>query len=284
MKHLTRKIVGGSMNAAGRATSVARNPAAPFRAVRDLYRPDDDFPDVYDEMTLQDHLVEVRDRIMRIVIVIVPLFILGFFLTPALLEEIKVKANATEGLDIRSPTDPLTLYFKVSLYIAVALGMPVIVYQFVAFLTPGLRRAEKRVLFTALPFVTLLFITGVAYAYFVAAPQALYFLSTFQSAIFSWQPDGNETLSFFLTLMLGLGLSFQLPVIMFILAKIGVVTPTQMREWRRYAVLLVAVASAVITPSTDPINMAIVAIPLYVLYEFGIVISSIFARTSLRSA
>lgn len=272
------------MNAAGRATSVARNPAAPFRAVRDLYRPDDDFPDVYDEMTLQDHLVEVRDRIMRIVIVIVPLFILGFFLTPALLEEIKVKANATEGLDIRSPTDPLTLYFKVSLYIAVALGMPVIVYQFVAFLTPGLRRAEKRVLFTALPFVTLLFITGVAYAYFVAAPQALYFLSTFQSAIFSWQPDGNETLSFFLTLMLGLGLSFQLPVIMFILAKIGVVTPTQMREWRRYAVLLVAVASAVITPSTDPINMAIVAIPLYVLYEFGIVISSIFARTSLRSA
>jgi sec-independent protein translocase protein TatC len=103
-----------------------------------------------------------------------------------------------------------------------------------------------------------------------------------RSDIFSWQPDGNETLSFFLTLMLGLGLAFQLPVIMVTVAKIGVIRPGQMREWRRYAVLMVAVAAAIITPSTDPVKMAFVAIPLYSLYEIGIVTSWIFACTSLR--
>lgn len=122
---------------------------------------------------------------------------------------------------------------------------------------------------------------GVGYSYYVAAPHALHFLSSFQSVIFSWQPDGNGTLSFFLTLMLEPRLAFQLPVIMFTVAKIGVIRRGQMREWRRYAILIVAVAAAIITPSTDRINMAVVAIPLYLLYEIGIVISAIFARTSL---
>jgi sec-independent protein translocase protein TatC len=84
--------------------------------------------------------------------------------------------------------------------------------------------------------------------------------------------------------MIGLGLAFQLPVIMFVLAKIGIVSARKMREWRRYAYLMLCIVAAVITPSTDPINMAIVAIPLVILYEAGVIISSIFARTGLRNA
>ncbi len=282
MSGIPRLVRSTSASAVALTVRAVRDPLAPYRAVKNIYAAPDGTPEVFEEMTLQEHLVEVRNRLMRIVIVILPLFIFGFLFASKVLVEIKDKANATQGLDVRSPTDPLTLTFKIAMYIALSIGMPVIVYQIVAFLSPGLTRKEKRILYTSLPFVSILFISGAAYGYFVAAPRALYFLSTWNSGAFNWQPDGPETISFFLTLMLGLGISFQLPVIMFILAKIGIVTPRLMRKWRKYSILLIAVAAAVITPSTDPINMMVVAIPLYVLYEVGIVISSVFAKTSLR--
>lgn len=282
MSGIPRLVRSTSASAVALAVRAVRDPLAPYRAVKNIYAARDGIPEVFEEMTLQEHLVEVRNRLMRIVIVILPLFIFGFLFASKVLVEIKDKANATQGLDVRSPTDPLTLTFKIAMYIALSIGMPVIVYQIVAFLSPGLTRKEKRILYTSLPFVSILFISGAAYGYFVAAPRALYFLSTWNSGAFNWQPDGPETISFFLTLMLGLGISFQLPVIMFILAKIGIVTPRLMRKWRKYSILLIAVAAAVITPSTDPINMMVVAIPLYVLYEVGIVILSVFAKTSLR--
>lgn len=86
-----------------------------------------------------------------------------------------------------------------------------------------------------------------------------------------------------MTLMVGLGLAFQLPVVMFVVAKIGIFTPPMMKKYRKYALVVIMILSAIITPSTDPFNMAIVAIPLYVLYELGIIISSIFAKTSMRN-
>jgi len=259
-------------------------PAWKFKIPR-LPSVDPNTPDVFDEMTLQEHLIELRDRIMKICIGVGVAFIFGAIGSRFLLEQMMINAQLEgTGFDIRSPTDPLTLYFKVALYIAIAITMPLIVYQIIAFLAPGLTSKEKRILFGSLPFVSLLFISGVAYGYFVAAPRALLFLSGFLGDIFDWNPDGAEILSFFLTLMIGLGLSFQLPVIMFVLAKIGIVSAKKMREWRRYAYLGLVIVAAVITPSTDPINMAIVAIPLVILYEAGVLISSIFAKTGLRNA
>jgi sec-independent protein translocase protein TatC len=241
-------------------------------------------PDVFEEMTLQEHLEELRDRIMKMVFAIVPAFIFGFIIQGRIISDIQEKANALEGLDVKAPTDTLTMSFKVALYVAIAICMPIIVYQVVAFLAPGLTRKEKRILFSSLPFVTILFALGVYYGYFIAAPRALYFLSNWNQDAIDWNPDANETISFFLTLMIGLGLAFQLPVIMFIIAKIGIAGPKEMRKWRKYAFMLLLVASAIITPSTDPYNMAIVAIPLIVLYEVGIIISSIFAKTGFRNA
>ncbi|HEU0164769.1 MAG TPA: twin-arginine translocase subunit TatC [Thermomicrobiales bacterium] len=283
MSTLPKRIGVGSARAIARTARAARDPLKPVRAIRDIYRPEDpDTPEVFEEMTLQEHLVELRDRIMKIVIALVLAMIVGFYFAGGILENIKDKANAEQGLDVKSPTDPLTLTFKVAFYVAIAIIMPIIIYQLVGFLSPGLTRREKRVLFSALPFVSLLFIGGAAYGYFVAAPRALYFLSTWNLGAFTWQPDGPEVITFFLTLMIGLGLAFQLPVIMFILAKIGIVTARKMRQWRRYAYLVLCIAAAVITPSTDPFNMAIVAVPLIVLYEFGLIITTLFAKTSLR--
>ena len=244
---------------------------------------DPNVPDVFEEMTLQEHLEELTSRIKKIVIAIALGFIAGFILAKPLLEQITEYANLEgTGMDIRSPAEPLTLFFKVAMYIAVSLTLPFTIYQLIAFLAPGLTNKEKRVVYSALPFVSILFVAGVAYGFFVAAPRALYFLSNFMTGVFSFTPDGAEVLSFFLTLMMGLGLAFQLPVIMFVLAKIGIVSAQKMREWRKYSYLVLFILAAVITPSTDPVNMGIVALPLVILYEFGAIISRIFAKTGLR--
>jgi sec-independent protein translocase protein TatC len=169
---------------------------------------------------------------------------------------------------------------KIALYVAIGIAAPVIIYQLVGFLAPGLTKKEKRILYTSLPFVTLLFVGGVSYAFFFAIPRALAFLSGFQSEIFQWEPDGNEVVGFYLTIMLGLGLAFQMPLVMFLLAKLGVVSPAKMRAGRRYAFLLILVASALITPTTDPFNMALVALPLVALYEVGILLALLFARNA----
>jgi sec-independent protein translocase protein TatC len=270
---------------ARRAAVMARMIKVPVRKFKipRLPQVDPNTPDVFEEMTLQEHLVELRDRIMKVCIGIGAAFVFGFAFTPTVLRAIANGAGVEE-FDMKGPTDGLTLWFKVALYIAIAITLPFTVYQLVAFLAPGLTRKEKRMLYSTLPFIGILFAIGVWYAYYVAAPAALDFLETVMDDLFNWDGiDGAETVAFYVTLMMGLGISFQLPVVMFILAKIGIVTPKKMRQWRKYAFLLIMIASAVITPSTDPINLMLVAIPLTILYEAGILISSIFAKTSLRN-
>ncbi|MCC6313770.1 MAG: twin-arginine translocase subunit TatC [Thermomicrobiales bacterium] len=246
--------------------------------------PDPSQPDVFEEMTLLEHMVELRDRIVKIVLAVAIAFIAGIFLADDLLDLLRTRANALNGFDVVSPTDPITMFFKVALYIAIGITLPVILWQLFGFLAPGLTRKEKRLLISSLPFVSLLFLGGAAYGFFVAAPAAFQFLSSFMSDLFEWSPEGNAVITFYLTLMIGLALAFQLPVVMFLLAKLGVVTPKKMRSFRKYALLIIFIAAAVITPSTDPFNMALVAVPLLVLYEVGILIAYLFARRPIDEA
>lgn len=244
--------------------------------------PNPDEPDVFEEMTLLEHMIELRDRIVKIVIAVGIAFIAGIVLAPRFLALLQKNANVPLGFDVVSPTDPLTLYFKIALYIAIGIALPVILWQLFGFLAPGLTKKEKRILYSSLPFVSILFLAGAAYGFFVAAPRAFAFLSNFMSDTFEWSPEGQQIITFYLTLMIGLALAFQLPVIMFLLAKLGVATPQKMRSFWKYAILIIFIASAVITPSTDPFNMAIVAIPLMLLYWVGIVLAYIFAKKSTR--
>jgi sec-independent protein translocase protein TatC len=244
--------------------------------------PDPNEPDVFEEMTLLEHMEELRDRIVKTCIGIGVTFIIGLFLAVPLLHYMKNAANAERGFQVLSPTEPLTLYMKVALYIAIAIAMPLIVWQFIGFLAPGLTNKEKRILLSSLPFVTVLFFLGAAYAFFVAAPKALWFLSNLFTDLIDWSPQGDEVVSFYLTLMVGIGLAFELPVIMFLLARLGIVTPTKMKQFRKFAFLAIIVIAAVITPTTDPFNLSLVAIPLVVLYEIGVWTSYFFVKRSTR--
>lgn len=257
-----------------------RKPSKP-----DWLRPDDGSEDVFEEMTLTEHLLELRSRIVRACFSIGGAFILGVIIANPLLKRIADDANVEGGLDISGPTDTITIYFKVALYVAIGLAAPLILTQILGFIAPGLTRKEKRIVYLSLPFVAIMAVGGGAYGFFVAAPRALDFLSSFMTGrIFSWDPDGKEVINFYMTLMLGLALAFQIPIVMFILAKLNLVTPQKMASIRRYAMIIILIASAIITPSTDPINMAIVAIPLYMLYEFGIIVARLFAKTPIAGA
>ena len=245
--------------------------------------PDSAAPDVFEEMTLLEHMEELRDRIIKSVLAVGIAFIAGIALAGPLLRRLLVEANAQQtGFDVVSPTDPITIYFKIALYIAIGIALPVLLWQIIGFLVPGLTNKEKRLLYMSIPFVLGLFLLGVAYAFFFAAPRALFFLSTFMADLYEWSPEGMQVINFYLTLMVGLGLAFQLPVVMFILAKLGVASPQKLRAFRKYAVLILLIVSAVITPSTDPINMAVVAVPLLILYEAGIIVARMFARTPVE--
>jgi sec-independent protein translocase protein TatC len=233
---------------------------------------DEEYEDVFEEMTLAEHLNELRSRVMKSCYAIGVSFVIGFLFADDLLEIIRKEANATEGIGIISPTEPFTVFMKIALYIAIAIASPILLYQAIAFLAPGLTRREKRVVYASLPFVSGLFILGAAFAFFFAAPRAFTFLSSFQSDIFQWTPNGPELINFYLTLMIGMGVAFELPLVMFLLAKLNIVSPARFSAFRRYAAICIMVAAAVITPTPDPFNMMFVAAPMFVLYELGIIL------------
>lgn len=243
-----------------------------------LPKVDEDYEDVFEEMTLAEHLEELRSRIVKACLAIGAAFVVGLLLASPLLRVVKDKAQAEDGIDILSPTDPFTVFMRVALYIAVAIAFPVIISQMIGFLSPGLTRREKRVLYSSLPFVSLLFITGASFAFFLAAPRAFDFLSSFGGDIFNWSPNGPELINFYLTLMIGMGIAFELPIVMFLLSMLNIVSPQRMSKFRRYAAILILVAAAIITPTPDPFNMAFVALPIYALYELGLIISRLKYR------
>jgi sec-independent protein translocase protein TatC len=256
-----------------RAMKVPKIPKLPVKLkVPRLPNIDEPYEDVFEEMTLAEHLDELRSRIMKSCYAIGVSFVAGFILAKPLLNNVKDKARAENGLDILSPTDPFTVYMKVALYIAIGIAAPVLIYQAISFLSPGLTRREKRVIYVSLPFVSFLFLLGASFAYFIAAPRAFAFLSTFGGDLFDWTPNGPEVVSFYLTLMIGMGIAFELPLVMFLLAQLHVVSPQRFSKFRRYAVIAILVAAAIITPTPDPFNMLTVAAPMFLLYELGIIL------------
>jgi sec-independent protein translocase protein TatC len=250
--------------------AVPRTVRHPATSLKHFWSSASDEPDVFEEMTLAEHLMDLRNRIVRSAIAVGLAFVVGLFLSKAMLRLIQRQANIKDGFQILSPTEPFTDYLKMAMYIAVVIASPILLWQFFGFVAPGMTRKEKRYVFLAIPFVIVLFVTGAGFAFFVAAPAAFHVLSGFGGNLFKWNPQGQEVIRFYQTMMIGLGLAFELPVLMLILAK------TRILNWRRqaaawrYAIVLIMIASAIITPTPDPYNMMIIATPLTLLYFFGL--------------
>ena len=248
-------------------------------------RPEDQLPDE-GMMTLREHLFELRDRVVRAALGIVAGTALGFWFAGTLLkyfQEAICPPGVTDcRLQIIDPTEGLVVYFKIAIYVGVALSLPITLYQLIRFVVPGLTSTEKRVLFIALPFVSILFVVGSAFAMTTVIPAMIRFLGGF--GIEWFRPDFRATpvLALALNVTLWMGLVFEMPLVMVILTKLGVVTWQKLLSWWRYALVIILILSAIITPTPDPVNMMMVAGPMTILYALGIILARIFATRQPR--
>lgn len=233
-------------------------------------------------MSLVEHLEELRDRLIKSAVGIVIATLLSFIFIDKIMGVILDLAGShrVQALD---PTETFGTYLKVAFSVGIGLATPLLVYQLMRFLAPGLKVGERRVLFISLPFIALSFLVGAIFCYFVVLPSALNFLLSFGDPRILKQVSLTKFVSFVTSFMLAVGASFEMPIVVFLLAKLGIVRYKQLTKWRKYAFLLSFVLAAVITPTPDPINQALVAVPLFLLYELGVQLSR-FARRPAKAA
>ena len=228
-------------------------------------------------MTYMEHMEELRRRIIKSVIALVITIALSFLFTNAIFDILKSRA---EGLVLirTGVAEMLGTYMKVAFISGVVLSTPVWLYHTVMYIAPGLTRQERRFLFLTMPLVLGSFLAGVLFAYYVLLPPALNFLIHFGEDIAVPLIRVGDYVSVVTALLLWIGVVFELPLVVYILARLGIVTPAFLKQHRPYAVVGAFVMAAIITPTMDPVNQTIVAIPIILLYEVGILLSYPAAR------
>ena len=226
-------------------------------------------------MPLMEHLKELRSRLMWAFIALFITTAISFVFTQQAFEILMRPLPNDATLQALKPTETLGNYMKVALLCGVVLAMPVIVDQFARFIAPGLTKKEKRYLFLLVPGATLCFVTGVAFAYFVMLPAAIPWLQGFMSGIIRQDWAVGEYLPFVTSLLFWIGVAFELPLFVYFLTKLGIIDAATLSRNRKYALIVIAVLAAVITPTVDPLNMALVMGPLIVLYEIGVLLAKI---------
>jgi sec-independent protein translocase protein TatC len=247
------------------------NPLRPFRRGPKKAKPDADM------MTLQEHLIEFRTRLVRSILAIFAGMIVGFIFAGRVFNHmlsIIHSVNPGSTVITTEATEGFMTYFKIALYIGIVVSSPILFYQIVRFMAPGLLPHELKYLLWGIPLASALFISGVLFANAVVIPSFLKFLVNFSFGFLgNFTVTSNNFLTFFIKISIGMGLIFQLPALLFLLSKIRVVNVDKLRRWRRYAFLICTIVGATISPTPDPFNMMLVAIPMYALYEVGTVTS-----------
>ena len=238
----------------------------------------------FDErLTLVEHLDELRTRIFVAGGALVLAAVLCFWQNHLLIEI--ANGPLPEGFEpiTFSVGEPFLTTLTLTIYGAILLALPVILYQVYAFALPAFSPTEKRVVLPLLLMVPFLFIGGVVFAYYVVTPAAVDFLLNFNADEFNIQVRAREYYSFFALSLISVGVLFQIPVGVLAVTRMGIVTPAQLASNRRYAFLVIAVL-AMLLPGTDPITMLISMVPLLILYEFSILLARAFGRPRTESA
>jgi sec-independent protein translocase protein TatC len=224
------------------------------------------------ELSLVQHLREFRDRLMVACIAIAITTAISFLFTTDIIKLLLVPAGVSRLLAL-SPTENFTTYFRVALFSGFALSMPVVLYEIYAYIDPALHPNERKFALTIGPFVLLLFVVGMLFCYFVLLPNALKFLINFGSEVIDNQLRASEYLSFVTLFIVGMGVVFEMPILIWALIRLGVVQRSWLTKRRRYVFVAVFAIAAVITPTPDPFNQTIVAIPMYLLFELGLLLA-----------
>lgn len=227
-------------------------------------------------MPIMGHLNELRRRLTWIaafvVVAVVACFVFKDYVFGILLYPLH-RIDPSWELTTLGVTEPFLSVLKVSIYAGLIITLPVILYHFWAFVLPGMYENERRSVIPYMASTTVLFLAGVAFSYFIVLPVGLRFMVGYSTDLFNQLLQADRYITFVTMFMLAFGVVFELPLIMMLLGWAGIVDHVRMRKVRKYAILIEAIIAAVFTPSQDPLSMALMLIPLIILYEFGIVLT-----------
>lgn len=223
-------------------------------------------------MTVLEHLVELRQRLIKAILALVIATLVSLLFTRRFLALLTAPMGDSLPQAL-GPTEAIVVYFKVALIGGFVLAMPVIVYQLIRFIVPGLYPHERRYLYIIVPAASLLFASGVAFAYYVMLPAAIPFLLGFMGDIIRQQWSIEKYISLVTGLLFWVGVIFETPLVVAFLAYLGVVSPAILWKNFRYAIVLIAILAAVATPTPDPINMSLLMLPLILLYLLSILLA-----------
>ena len=246
--------------------------------------PDDDWEDEEERelggrMTFLEHLDELRRRIMYAVFALIVTFTASWFFREMIFDFLSAPIyGVVDQLTVIKPTEPFTIYLKVCFVSAVFLASPFILVQVWMFIAPGLYRREKLYFLPFLMSATILFLLGGAFAYYIILPAALEFLLDDFGQMFQKMITATEYFDFELVILIGMGVVFQLPVLAAFLSMFGLITPGFMWRNFRYAFLIILIISAVVSPTTDALNLFLWSGPMVILYTLSIGISWMFQR------
>jgi len=220
-----------------------------------------------DTMSIMEHLSELRKRLISIIIVVMLATVVCFIYAGQILE---ILSQGVTLIYIR-PAEALLAHFRLAFTVGILASTPIIFYHVVAFMVPALSGKEKRVLLAAVFLMFLLFGIGVAFAWFIVFPYAMDFFGSFASErLLPWYTI-SEYVSFTTGFMLGFGLVFQLPLLFWVLGALGIVSAKFLRKNRKYALVVVLILSALITPP-DVVSQILMVLPMLALYELGILL------------
>jgi len=229
------------------------------------------------KLTLLSHFQELRKRLIRGVIAVAIAAALSFIFYEWIFYILILPAQGINLIYIEM-TEMIGTIMKVCLASGLVLAMPYLTFQGIMFISPALTHKEKRYVYIILPWITIMFLVGVLFGYFILIPPATNFLITFGSDIATPQIKVGNYISIITRLLLAIGLVFEMPVVTTFLARIGIVKAKWLADKRRMAIIVAFILAAIITPTFDPINQCLVAIPLIILYELSIWLAKLVQR------
>ncbi len=226
------------------------------------------------EMTLMEHLRELRNRVLVSAVAVVLGMVVCLYFWETIVGWLIAPARAQQGPDfglaVFSPTETIGVLFKVGMYGGLMLASPVVFYEMLAFIVPGLTPKERKLVLPGLLGVIAFLLAGMAFAYWVILPASLGFLLDLGGNNFDPVIGAQQYMDFATRIIFWVGLSFELPMILALVAKLGLLRARQMLGFWRYAVVIIFIVAAIVTPTPDPLTQSLVAGPLLALYVVGI--------------
>lgn len=230
--------------------------------------------------TIVEHIEELRHRLLFALVSLLVMVIASFFFAEKIINFLTLPIGGLSKLQAIDVSENIGTYMRVALLSGFILDFPIIVYQLLRFILPGLTKKEQRYVLTSIPFITLFFLAGVAFAFFIMMKPALQFMMGFLNV--KTTPRLSGYIGFVTNLLFWLGISFETPIFIFILAKFGILSAKSLLKGWRYAIVVIAVIAAVVTPTVDPVNMTLMMAPLIVLYFISILLA-FFAQKKKKS-